>query len=260
MEKEIAIRIEHLSKSYDSEAGNGAGSNILDDINLDIARGEFHVFLGWSGCGKSTLLNIIAGFVPKSGGKVTVYGNDVEGPGRDRGVVFQNADAALFPWLTVQKNVEYGLRLSGTPKKERGETARKCIRLVGLELHENKYPDELSGGMKQRAQIARSIANDSEILIMDEPFGALDAQTRRLMQKEVISIWRETEKTILFVTHDIQEAVFLGQKVSVMSRAPNATIIETIEIGVPYPRKIDNSQVSAFIQKIQGFFDVEYEI
>jgi NitT/TauT family transport system ATP-binding protein len=260
MSTDTLIRIEHLCKSYDADARGGMRACILDDVNLDIARGEFHVFLGWSGCGKSTLLNIIAGFTQKSGGRVTVNGRDVEGPGRDRGVVFQNADAAIFPWSTVWKNVEYGLRIKGVPKAERDEVVRRCIGLVGLSRHENKYPDELSGGMKQRVQIARSIANDSEILIMDEPFGALDAQTRRLMQKEVIGIWRETGKTVLFVTHDIQEAVFLGQKVSIMSRAPNATIIETIEIGAPYPRKIGDTQVSAFIQHIQGFFDVEYEI
>ncbi|MDR2780534.1 MAG: ABC transporter ATP-binding protein [Synergistaceae bacterium] len=255
---DAVIHIEHLSKSYESE--KGAKTYVLDNVSLDIPRGEFHVFRGWSGCGKSTLLNVIAGFVPKSGGRVTVNGRDIEGPGRERGVVFQNADAAIFPWNTVWKNVEYGLRIKGTPKAERDAIVRRCIKIVGLETHENKYPDELSGGMKQRVQIARSIANDSEILIMDEPFGALDAQTRRLMQKEVVGIWKETGKTILFVTHDIQEAVSLGQKVSIMSRSPNATIIETIEIGVPYPRKINNAQVADFIQRIQGFFDVEYEI
>ncbi|MDR3354547.1 MAG: ABC transporter ATP-binding protein [Synergistaceae bacterium] len=260
MGEDIIIKIEHLSKSYESDKTKGEKTFILDDINLDISRGEFHVFLGWSGCGKSTLLNIIAGFVPKSGGSITVNGHNIDGPGRERGVVFQNADAAIFPWNTVWKNVGYGLRIKGTPTAERDEIVSRCIKVVGLEGHENKYPDELSGGMKQRVQIARSIANDSEILIMDEPFGALDAQTRRLMQKEVVAIWKETGKTILFVTHDIQEAVSLGQKVSIMSRSPNATILETINIGVPYPRKLDNAQVADFFQRIQGFFDIEYEI
>jgi NitT/TauT family transport system ATP-binding protein len=260
LDEKTIIHIENLSKIYASQSDNIENAHILDDINLDIQRGEFHVFLGWSGCGKSTLLNIIAGFVEKTGGDITVNGEEIKGPGRERGVVFQNADAAIFPWLTVWKNVEYGLKINGTPKKERDEIVRKCINLVGLESHEYKYPEELSGGMKQRVQIARSMANDSETLIMDEPFGALDAQTRRIMQKEAVAIWRQTGKTILFVTHDIQEAVFLGQKISIMSRAPKATIIETLEIKIPYPRKLDHPDVTDIIRRIQGFFEVEYEI
>jgi NitT/TauT family transport system ATP-binding protein len=260
-DENIIINIENMSKSYDdAETGDGERTYILDNVNLKIPNGEFHVFLGWSGCGKSTLLNIIAGFVKKTGGSVRVDGKEVERPGRERGGVFQNADAAIFPWSTVWKNVEYGLKIKGTPKAERDEIVKRCIGLVGLESHEQKYPEELSGGMKQRVQIARSIANDSEILIMDEPFGALDAQTRRLMQNEVVGIWHKTKKTILFVTHDIQEAVYLGQKISILSRAPNATIIDTIEVGVPYPRKLSHPQVTGLIQRIQSFFDVEYEI
>ncbi|MDR1515984.1 MAG: ABC transporter ATP-binding protein [Synergistaceae bacterium] len=249
-----------MSKAYGSADTKEEQTRVLRDINLDVPRGEFHVFLGWSGCGKSTLLNIIAGFTPKTEGRVLVNGKDVKGPDRERGVVFQNADAAIFPWSTVWNNVEYGLRIKKMPKSDRDEIVRNCIKLVGLEMHEKKYPDELSGGMKQRVQIARSIANDSEILIMDEPFGALDAQTRRLMQKEVVNIWKKTGKTILFVTHDIQEAVFLGQKISIMGSAPNASIIETIEIDVPYPRKLVDPRVSGFIHRIQGFFETEYEI
>ncbi|MDR1943849.1 MAG: ABC transporter ATP-binding protein [Synergistaceae bacterium] len=260
MADDTAIRIEHLSKSYDSAGGGSAATYVLRDVNLSISRGEFHVFLGWSGCGKSTLLNIIAGFVEKTEGHVFVGGREVEKPGRERGVVFQNADAALFPWITVRRNVEYGLRINGTPKRERDEIVNRCIKLVGLEEHEKKYPDELSGGMKQRVQIARSIANDSEILIMDEPFGALDAQTRRLMQNEVIDIWQKTKKTILFVTHDIQEAVYLGQKISILSRAPNATVMRSIDVSSPYPRKLAHGQLSSLVQEIQGLFDVEYEI
>jgi NitT/TauT family transport system ATP-binding protein len=260
MSTDYAVRIENLTKSYDLVNNGEEKAIVLNDLNLEIAKGEFHVFLGWSGCGKSTLLSIIAGFIQQSSGRITVNGKPIDGPGRDRGVVFQNADAALFPWLTVHKNVEYGLKIAGASKEKRTQIVKKCLKLVGLEHHDQKYPDELSGGMKQRAQIARNIANNPEILIMDEPFGALDAQTRRLMQKEIITIWKETKKTILFVTHDIQEAVFLGQKISIMSRAPKATIIETIDINIPYPRKIDNQAVAGFIQKIQGFFDLEYEI
>jgi NitT/TauT family transport system ATP-binding protein len=260
MKADVMIRIEHLSKTFAPAKKNGEEQCVLNDISLDIPKGEFHVFLGWSGCGKSTLLNIIAGFEKKSSGQVIVNGEDVRGPGRERGVVFQNADAAIFPWSTVWKNVEYGLRIRRMPKPRRDEIVERCIKLVGLSSHEKKYPDELSGGMKQRVQIARSIANDSEILIMDEPFGALDAQTRRLMQKEVIDIWEKTGKTILFVTHDINEAVYLGQRISIMSRAPRAAIIETIEVNTAYPRKPDNPQLAGIVQKIQGFFDSEYNI
>jgi NitT/TauT family transport system ATP-binding protein len=248
------IRIEGLSKSYDGT------TLVLDNISLNIGDGEFHVFLGWSGCGKSTLLNIIAGFVPKTAGRVLVDGDEVVKPGFERGVVFQNADSAIFPWITVRKNIEYGLKIRHVPPAEREKTVRRCIELVGLEGHENKYPHELSGGMKQRVQIARSMANNPKILIMDEPFGALDAQTRRLMQNELVKIWQETHKTILFVTHDIQEAVYLGQKISILSRAPNAGIMDTLEVPFPYPRNLARSDAAALVQSIQGYFDIEYSI
>jgi NitT/TauT family transport system ATP-binding protein len=262
------IRIEDVSKSYDT-ASVGRSSKkragkepvyILDGINLNIAKGEFHVFLGWSGCGKSTLLNIIAGFIEKTSGRVFVDGEPVIKPGFDRGVVFQNADSAIFPWLTVWKNVEYGLRIRKIALEERQKTVKRCIELVGLEGHEKKYPPELSGGMKQRVQIARSMANNPKILLMDEPFGALDAQTRKLMQIELIKIWKESGKTILFVTHDIQEAVYLGQKISILSRSPNARIMDTLNLGLPYPRDLSSPENAALIQRIQGFFDIEYTI
>ncbi|MFP3040463.1 ABC transporter ATP-binding protein [Treponema primitia] len=268
MEDEAIICIDHLSKSYAQSAG-GKGliktgeekaGYVLDDISLNIQQGEFHVFLGWSGCGKSTLLNIIAGFVEKTSGRVLVDNREVKKPGVDRGVVFQNADSAIFPWITVWKNVEYGLRIRKVPVSERNETVRRCISLVGLDGHEKKYPHELSGGMKQRVQIARSMANNPKILIMDEPFGALDAQTRRLMQNELINIWTETRKTILFVTHDIHEAVYLGQRISILSRAPNAKIMKTIELPFLYPRDLSERNTADIIQQIQTLFDVEYTI
>jgi NitT/TauT family transport system ATP-binding protein len=262
------IRIEELSKSYDSpETLRGAEKKkgkapvyVLKDINLRIEAGEFHIFLGWSGCGKSTLLNIIAGFVEKTSGRVLVDQEEVARPGFDRGVVFQNADSAIFPWITVWKNVEYGLKIRKVPQKEREAVVKRCISLVGLDGHEKKYPHELSGGMKQRVQIARSMANNPKILLMDEPFGALDAQTRRLMQNELIKIWQETRKTILFVTHDIQEAVYLGQKISILSRSPDARIMETLDIPFPHYRDLAAAETAALVQHIQGFFDIEYTI
>ena len=260
------IQIENLSKTYAAaenprdKTGGKEPVYVLKDVNLGIAEGEFHIFLGWSGCGKSTLLNIIAGFIEKSQGRVLVDSRPVVKPGFDRGVVFQNADSAIFSWLSVWKNVEYGLKIRKTPSAERNNTVRRCIELVGLEGHEKKLPKELSGGMKQRVQIARSMANNPKILLMDEPFGALDAQTRKLMQNELIKIWQGTGKTILFVTHDIQEAVYLGQKISIMSRSPNARIMDTITVNAPYPRNLSSPENAALIQRIQGFFDIEYTI
>jgi NitT/TauT family transport system ATP-binding protein len=261
------IQIENLSKTYETvnlrdstKAGGKEPVFILKGVNLSIGEGEFHIFLGWSGCGKSTLLNIIAGFIEKTSGEALVDNKPVAKPGFDRGVVFQNADSAIFSWLTVWKNVEYGLKIRKTPSTERNKTVRRCIELVGLNGHEKKFPKELSGGMKQRVQIARSMANNPKILLMDEPFGALDAQTRKLMQNELIKIWQETGKTILFVTHDIQEAVYLGQKISIMSRSPNARIMDTITVDQPHPRNLSSGENAALIQRIQVFFDIEYTI
>lgn len=259
------IEIKHLSKKYEKEKRNllfsknveadelFAGDKdglVLKDINLSIPKGEFHIFLGASGCGKTTLLNIIAGFLEQTSGEALLDGEEIKKPGAERGVVFQNADAAIFPWLNVRKNVEYGLKIRHVEKKERHRIVQESIDLVGLKGHENKYPSELSGGMKQRVQIARSIASDPEVLIMDEPFGALDAQTRRLLQDELIQIWKKTGKTILFVTHDLQEAVYLGEKISIFSSAPNANIAQRVEVPFAYPRDINDSQLANFTNDV----------
>ncbi|WP_059369516.1 ABC transporter ATP-binding protein [Treponema endosymbiont of Eucomonympha sp.] len=254
------IRIAGLTKSYGADSGGKTAPRlVLNGVDLTIERGEFHVFLGWSGCGKSTLLSIIAGFIEKTDGSVAVDGEEVRKPGFERGVVFQNADSAIFSWLTVQKNVEYGLRIRHVRGGERKETVKRCIELVGLAGHEKKYPHELSGGMKQRVQIARSLANNPKILLMDEPFGALDAQTRKSMQNELITVWRATQKTILFVTHDIQEAAYLAQRISILSRAPNAKIMRTIEVPFPYPRDLSKPEAAAVVQGIEALFAVEYK-
>lgn len=237
-----------FSKNINPDAifADNEGGYVLKDVNLTIQEGEFHIFLGASGCGKSTLLNILAGFLELTEGEALLYGKPIKGPGQERGVIFQNADAAIFPWMTVYKNVEYGLKMQHVDKKARSEIVEKSIRLVGLSGHEKKHPAELSGGMKQRVQIARSIASNPDILIMDEPFGALDAQTRRKLQDELIEIWRKTKKTILFVTHDLQEAVYLGQQISIFSAAPDANIVNRVSVPFDYPRDLSSPELSEF--------------
>jgi NitT/TauT family transport system ATP-binding protein len=190
----------------------------LDDVSLEVREREFVAIVGPSGCGKSTLLHLIGGFLPTEGGTIRVGGRAVAGPGPDRGVVFQHF--ALFPWKTVRANVLYGLEKAGLPREERERRARAFVELVGLAGFEDSYPSQLSGGMQQRAAIARTLAIDPEILLMDEPFGSLDAQTRSLMQSELLGIWQRSRKTVLFVTHDVQEAVYLAQRVVVMSARP----------------------------------------
>jgi len=199
----------------------------LDQVSLQVGNREFIALLGPSGCGKSTLLYLIGGFLPVETGAIKVDGNAIAGPGPDRGIVFQHF--ALFPWKTVRGNILYGLERQGMPKAEREKRAMDFIELVGLSGFEDSYPSQLSGGMKQRTAIARTLAFDPKILLMDEPFGALDAQTRELMQGELLRIWQRTPKTVIFVTHDVQEAVYLADRVAVMSARPGRikTIIDT---------------------------------
>jgi len=190
----------------------------LDEVSLEVRKREFIALLGPSGCGKSTLLYLVGGFLPTVRGAISIDGNPVRGPGPDRGIVFQHF--ALFPWKTVRSNVLYGLEKLGIARGERERRAQSFIDMVGLRGFEESYPSQLSGGMKQRAAIARTLAIDPEILLMDEPFGALDAQTRGLMQSELLGIWQRSPKTVIFVTHDVQEAVYLAQRVVVMSARP----------------------------------------
>jgi NitT/TauT family transport system ATP-binding protein len=190
----------------------------LDDVSLDIKTGEFLSLVGPSGSGKSTLLDLLGGLSKPTSGQVLVDGKSVTGPGLDRAVVFQQY--ALFPWRTARANVEFGLEAQGLRRRERAAKAREFLDLVGLSGFEERYPHELSGGMKQRVAIARSLAYDPDILLMDEPFAALDAQTRELLQEEVLQIWRATGKTIVFITHGIEEAVYLGQRVAVLTSRP----------------------------------------
>jgi len=190
----------------------------LENVSLEVGAREFVALLGPSGCGKSTLLYLIGGFLPIEGGAISVDGRRVTAPGPDRGIVFQQF--ALFPWKTVRANVLYGMERRGIPRAERETRAQAFIDMVGLSGFEDSYPSHLSGGMKQRTAIARTLAFDPQILLMDEPFGALDAQTRYLMQSELLRIWQQTPKTVIFVTHDVQEAVYLAERVVVMSARP----------------------------------------
>jgi NitT/TauT family transport system ATP-binding protein len=219
------ILVEGVSHFY--RPARGRTVKALDEVSLQVANREFVALLGPSGCGKSTLLYLIGGFLPVETGGISVDGNAVTGPGPDRGIVFQHF--ALFPWKTVRGNVLYGLERQGMAKAEREERAMQFIELVGLTGFEDSYPSQLSGGMKQRTAIARTLAFDPKILLMDEPFGALDAQTRELMQIELLRIWQRTPKTVIFVTHDVGEAVFLADRVAVMSARPGQikTIIDT---------------------------------
>jgi NitT/TauT family transport system ATP-binding protein len=190
----------------------------LEEVSFEVRPREFLALLGPSGCGKSTLLYLIGGFLPTETGRILLDGTPIAGPGPERGIVFQHF--ALFPWKTVRANVRYGLEKMGLPREEREKRAQSFIDLVGLTGFEDSYPSQLSGGMKQRAAIARTLAIDPKILLMDEPFGALDAQTRHLMQTELLGLWRRSPKTVIFVTHDVQEAVYLADRVAVMTARP----------------------------------------
>jgi NitT/TauT family transport system ATP-binding protein len=219
------IVIERVNHTYRPPRGRAVLA--LSDVSLEVRPREFMAILGPSGCGKSTLLYLVGGFMPIEAGRITVEGKPVTAPGPDRGIVFQHF--ALFPWKTVKANVLYGIERQGLPRAEREQRAQDFINLVGLRGFEDSYPSQLSGGMKQRTAIARTLAFDPNILLMDEPFGALDAQTRLLMQTELLKIWQRTPKTVIFITHDVQEAVYLAERVAVMSARPGKikAIVET---------------------------------
>ncbi|WP_113700996.1 ABC transporter ATP-binding protein [Nonomuraea lactucae] len=221
------IGIRGVSKTFQVR-GADRPFTALDEIDLDIRGGEFLTLVGPSGCGKSTLLDLIAGLTAPSSGEIVIDGTPITGPGLDRGIVFQQY--ALFPWRTATGNVEFGLEAKGVARRERAERARHYLDLVGLAGFEERYPHELSGGMRQRVAIARSLAFDPDVLLMDEPFAALDAQTRESLQEELLGIWEKTGKTIVFITHGIDEAVYLGQRVAVMTSRPGR-IKDIVEIA-----------------------------
>ncbi len=228
----------------------------LKDINLEVRESEFVVIVGPSGCGKSTLINLIGGLERVQEGTIRVDGRDVTDPGVERGMVFQGY--SLFPWLSVQKNVEFGLKMRKIPKKEREQTAKEYISLVGLEGFANAFPKQLSGGMKQRVAIARTLANHPKILLMDEPFGALDAQTRVVMQELLAKISREMKSTVLFITHDIDEAILLADRIYVMSRRPG-TIREVIQVGLEGVRDHEILVNPEFLKLKQKIMDMLWQ-
>jgi len=220
----------------------------VSSVDLDVRPGEFVSLIGPSGCGKSTLLNIVAGFVEPTSGSVKVDGEAVRGPSSDRGVVFQQY--SLFPWLSVRKNVEFGLKMKGVPASQREVQARTLLGLAGLLAFENHYPDQLSGGMKQRVGIVRALATSPQVLLMDEPFGALDAQTRTVMQEILTNMWQQFRISVLFVTHDIEESIFLSDRIYVMTARPGRIKAE-IKVPLPRPRTPEMTYTPEFIGLVQ---------
>ncbi|MCL2863862.1 MAG: ABC transporter ATP-binding protein [Methanimicrococcus sp.] len=243
--------IQNLSKTFKK---GDQEFQALVDIDLTVNDGEFVTILGPSGCGKTTMLRIIAGLETYTGGTVLLDGEVITGPGPKRGVVFQ--EYSLFPWKTVIGNVMFGPLMKGVSKKEAEKTAIEYLELVGLSDFKNSYPYELSGGMKQRVAIARALANEPEIILMDEPFGALDAQTRNTLQKELLRIWQEKKRTIVFVTHSVDEAVFLSDRIIILSKRPG-TIKKEIPITIPLPRDRTRSEENMIRNEVLSLLDTD---
>ncbi|KWI45280.1 ABC transporter [Burkholderia pseudomultivorans] len=239
--RDVILDVRHVGKRFATPQGECVA---LDDISFRTHRREFVCVIGPSGCGKSTLIRILAGLDAQTSGEVLLDGKPVQGPGADRGMVFQGY--TLFPWLTVKKNVMFGLRMNGSSSGEAEREALQWLDLVGLARFADVYPHQLSGGMKQRVAIARALANRPRILLMDEPFGALDAQTRARMQTHLLDIWRNIDVTILFITHDLDEAIFLADRILVLKANPGA-VQELIEVPVPRPRDYSQVNSPAFI-------------
>ncbi|GAB1483096.1 ABC transporter ATP-binding protein [Treponema sp.] len=262
---EALIRIQGVHKEY--RVDGGANVNALNGIDLEIRKNEFVCVVGPSGCGKTTLLNIIAGLETFDRGSVTMHGKDIIGPGPERGVIFQQY--ALFPWMTVRKNIEYGMKFlrksdaNGNmvryTKEEKSKLADHYIKMVNLSGFTDSYPKALSGGMKQRVAIARGYALNPEVLLMDEPFGALDAQSRAQLQEELLNTWEKEKKTAFFITHDVDEAVLLATRVVIMSARPGQ-IKEIIDIDLPYPRNQATKMDSDFIKYRNHIWDTVYKM
>lgn len=234
-----------------------ARTTAIGDVSLTVQPGEFVSLIGPSGCGKSTLLNIVAGFTQPSRGQVTLDGAAITKPGPERGMVFQQY--SLFPWLTVRKNVEFGLRMASMPAAQRAATARTLLGLAGMLAFENHYPDQLSGGMKQRIGIVRALATNPQVVLMDEPFGALDTQTRSVMQEVLTAIWQKFRLSVLFITHDIEEAIFLSDRIYVMTARPGRIKAEiTVPLSRPRTAQMTDSPVfNALVRELKGLIREE---
>ncbi|WP_078543338.1 ABC transporter ATP-binding protein [Litchfieldia alkalitelluris] len=240
MKGQHKLVIDNVGKIFQTKSGEVVA---LDKTSFSVEEGEFVTILGPSGCGKSTILRVVAGLEEPTSGHVYLDGKQIKGPGPDRGMVFQSY--TLYPWLTVEENITFGLQLKGVSKKQQKEVSNHYINLIGLKGFENHYPIQLSGGMKQRVAIARALANDPEILLMDEPFGALDAQTRTIMQEILLKVWEESKKTILFITHDVEESIFLGDSVYVMTARPGR-LKQNIKVPIARPRTYQDKASEEF--------------
>ncbi|BDB72384.1 ABC transporter ATP-binding protein [Comamonas thiooxydans] len=249
----IRARDVRMDFAIADERGRKQQIAALQDFNLDIREGEFFTLLGPSGCGKSTFLNVLAGLARKSGGSISIDGQPASGINREQGVVFQGY--ALFPWRTVLQNIEVGLEIRKIPKRERRETAEQFLHLVGLSGFGQRYPHELSGGMRQRVAIARSLAYSPSLLLMDEPFAALDAQTREILQSELLRIWEQHKTTIVFITHSLDEAIYLSDRIAVMTHRPGR-IKSVLDIALPRPRPAEIRHAPAFVKLREQAWDV----
>ncbi|MDQ0273439.1 ABC transporter ATP-binding protein [Cytobacillus purgationiresistens] len=236
------LEIKDVGKIFKTKSGE---TTALEKTSFTIKDGEFVTILGPSGCGKSTVLRIVAGLEEATSGQVLLDGQPIDGPGPDRGMVFQSY--TLYPWLTVKENITFGLKLKGSSQKERDDLAQYYLQLIGLEGFEKHYPVQLSGGMKQRVAIARALANDPKVLLMDEPFGALDAQTRNIMQEVLLKAWEKSKKTILFITHDVDESIFLADSVHVMTARPGR-LKRNVPIALDRPRDFSVKGTPEFAQ------------
>ena len=255
MRLDIAAEFRDVGITFSPRAG---GEWVLRHLSVEVARGEFFVLVGPSGCGKSTLLRILAGIEQASEGSVTTQAGPVVGPSPQRAMVFQSVEVPLMEWLTTRQNVELGLKMQGTGRSERHRIGEEYLSKVGLTAAADKYPHELSGGMKQRAQIARVLAVRPEIVLMDEPFAALDAQSRRRLQREVAQLWQDEKRTVIYVTHDIREAILLGQRVAVMTAPPDSTIKRVYDVALSYPRDEFSPEFATLSRQIE--IDIEEEV
>lgn len=244
------IELRGLGKTF----GSGPQAKVaVTDVDLDIAEGDFTTVVGASGSGKTTILRMIDGLIKPTAGFAKIHGKEVTGPGRDRGVVFQQD--CLLPWRTIRDNVAYGLQVQGVARKESRQTAERMLELMGLEGTEDQFPAELSGGMRQRVNLARALAIDPDVLLMDEPFAALDAQTREVLQSELLTIWQKQRKTVVFVTHQLDEAVYLADRVVVLAANPG-TVREIVEVDLPRPRSLDIKHTTHFTELVDRLWQL----